>query len=402
MTSATTNTPQPSQPDNVVPPTPATINISPSQRLEQLPIAALLAFVPRLRTTYRVLNRGRGAIATSRTHYRLRLATGTILSISDNQLDLIRLIDGRRNVQAISDALAVLQGRPVHPAEIVYLLRHRLSPAGLAELSFPPALPEPQPTPPAWSMALEAIHYEEAEMAASVSAPPGALVPAGRRAISQIPANDRDVRWIAPGKRAERLRATRRNPALGQRPRRRSSISLVASLLIVLTAGIAFLFGQASFSHAGFTFPSLSAFFGGITPTVTSGPTVTPTPTPPPQPTHYIVRDGDSLAKIAARFHVTVGALMLVNNLSNQNAISTNQVLIIPAVYHSGENPALVARPTFYVVQQSDNLYTIAQLFGTTQDVLMRYNHIPANQAGLIHPGDTLVIPAPSAVPPQP
>ncbi len=146
MTSATTPTPQPLPPNDAQP---TSINISPSQRLEHLPIAALLAFVPRMRTTYRVVTRkSTKKIATSRNHYHIRLATGNVLHVSDNLLDLIRLIDGRRNIQAVSDALAQLQGRPVHPAEIVYLLRHRLSPAGLVELSFPPALPEPKTTQP--------------------------------------------------------------------------------------------------------------------------------------------------------------------------------------------------------------------------------------------------------------
>src|ERR1051326_1920507 len=128
---------------------PATIHVSPSQHLAQLPIAALLAFVPRLRTTYRVLNgNARAPVATGRTHYRLRLGAGQTLYVSDNLLDLVRLIDGRRSIQALSDALAEQQGRPVHPAEIVYLLRRQLVPGGLVELSLPLALPEPRAPKP--------------------------------------------------------------------------------------------------------------------------------------------------------------------------------------------------------------------------------------------------------------
>lgn len=105
MERATSNSlPLAQQPDGSLP---ATIHVSPSQHLAQLPIAALLAFVPRLHTTYRVLNRNtRASVATGRTYYRLRLGTGQTLYISDNLLDLVRLIDGRRSIQALSDALA--------------------------------------------------------------------------------------------------------------------------------------------------------------------------------------------------------------------------------------------------------------------------------------------------------
>jgi len=402
MTSATIDPSQPAQPDDGIPPPLATIHISPSQRMEQLPIAALLAFVPRLRTTYRILTSPNVPIATSRTYYQLRLATGNLLDVSDNLLDLIRLIDGRHNIQAISDALAVKQERPVHPAEIVHLLRTRLSPAGLVELSFPPALPQPQQTSPLWSLALAAIPTEEARAVSSSSAPPSALTPVEYRSLVSPPASRIDPQWAPPGKRSERLRAKRRTPLLGQQTRLfPASVRLAASVLIVLAAGSAFLLGHASFSHTSFTLPSLSALFGSITPTLTVGPTITPTPTPPPKPIHYAVQDADSLEKIATHFHETVAALMLVNNLSSPDAIYPGQLLIIPTFYHPGEAPTSVALPAFYVVQHGDNLYTIAQLFGTTQDVLARYNHIPTNQVALIHPGDTLVIPTPSAVPPQ-
>ena len=394
MTSATTQASQPPQPDDA---RPTSIHISPSQRLEHLPLAALLAFVPRMHTTYRVVTRrSHKKVATSRTHYRLRLATGGVLHVSDNLLDLIRLIDGRRNVQAVSDALAQLQGRPVHPAEIVYLLRHRLSPAGLVELSFPPALPEPKTTPP---LALAEISLagesEEQPTEDSESAITGALVPIVQREHALAPTDN--GQWIPPGRRAERLRTTRRQTPLAQQRRRASYISLIATLLIVVTAGTAFAFGQAGFSHASFTLPSLSALFGSITPTPGMKPTVIPTATPPPHPNYYVVQDGDTLPKIATRFRVTTGALIIVNKLSNANAITTGQILIIPTVYHPGADIAHLPYPFFYTVQQGDTIYSIATLFGISANDLIAYNHIVSSQAGLIHPGDWLVIPAPSA-----
>ena len=393
MESATTSPAQPAQPGSSLP---ATITISPSQRLEQLPVAALLAFVPCLRTTYRVMGKHpRLKVATSRTHYRLKLGTGAILHVSDNIVDLVGLIDGRRNIQALSDALAEQQGRPVHPAEIVYLVRHRLSPGGLVELSFPPALPAPKqgklPAIPARSltpsqsasMALETRTTRASDLS----------LPTQRRVISRPLDPAADVQWIPPGRRAERLRATRPLPTLRRR-RHSSYLSLVATLLIVLAAGAVFAFAHSGFSHASFTPPDLASFFGGLTPPALSSKPphqVTPTPTPPPLPIHYIVQDDDTLPQIAARFHVTVNALLLVNHLSTPNAIRSGQALLIPSVYRPHTNPAGYAHPIFYLIQPGDNLYNIAQLFNTTPTALSQYNHI-SNQA-LIKIGDALVIP---------
>lgn len=389
-----TTTIQPSQSGK---PLTGTINVSPSQRLEQLPVAALLAFVPRLRTTYRVVGKDMHLkVATSRTHYRLKLGTGAILHISDNIVDLVRLIDGRRNIQMLSDALAEQQGRPVHPAEIVYLLRRRLVPGGLVELSFPHALPAPkQARPlglpaPGSRLAQETSVALEVQAARAVDAP----LPTERRATSRPVAPSSDIQWIPPGRRAERLRATRPLRALRQRRRGASYLNLVATFLIVLAAGAAFAFARAGFSHASFTAPSLASLFGGITPPALSNKPphrVTPTATPAPVPIRYVVQDDDTLPKIAAHFKVTVNALLLVNHLSDPNAIYSGQILIIPSAYHPHTNPAGYAHPIFYIIQPGDSLYSIAQLFNTTPAALSQFNHI-SNQT-LIRFGDSLVIP---------
>lgn len=394
MESATTSTAQPAQPGTALP---ATITISPSQRLDQLPVAALLAFVPRLSTTYHVMGRNAHLkVATSRTHYRLKLGTGAILHVSDNIVDLVRLIDGRRNIQALSDALAEQQGRPVHPAEVVYLLRHRLAPGGLVELAFPPALPAPKPgkQPALPARSTMPIQTTSTALEARTTRPIEAALPTQRRTISRPLDPSADVQWIPPGRRAERLRATRPLSTLRRRRKHSSYLTLVATFLIVLAAGAVFALARAGFSHTSFTPPSLASFFGGLTPPASAtkpSRLITPTPTPPPLPTHYIVQDDDTLPQIAARFHVTVNALLLVNHLSDPNALYSGQVLIIPSVYRPGTNPAGYAHPIFYLIQPGDNLYNIAQLFNTTPTTLSQYNHI-SNQA-LIKIGDALVIP---------
>jgi LysM repeat protein len=377
-------------------PLPATIHVSPAQQLAQLPVAALLAFIPRLRTTYRVLNNhARTPVATGRTHYRLRLGAGQTLYISDNLLDVVRLIDGRRNVQALSDALAEQQGRPVHPAEIIYLLRHQLVPGGLVELALPLALPEPKPSKP------PAAHVQQAPVPHSASTAMERPTPQATQSVVSRPPRTTTrpldapalVQWIPPGRRAERLRATRHPPLLARSSRRASYMNLIATFLVILAAGAAFAFAHAGFSHASIPSVDLGTFFGGPTPTATivvhQG---TPTATAPLPPIHYIAQYDDTLAKIAARFNVTVTALLLVNNMKSPDELHYGQVLIIPTVYHPGANPSSLAYPIFYVVQEGDSISSIAQFFGSTADTLIQFNHI--TNPALIQPGDSLVIPS--------
>ena len=392
MERATSNSfPLAQQPDGSLP---ATIHVSPSQHLAQLPIAALLAFVPRLRTTYRVLNgNARAPVATGRTHYRLRLGAGQTLYISDNLLDLVRLIDGRRSIQALSDALAEQQCRPVHPAEIVYLLRRQLVPGGLVDLSLPLALPEPKSPKPLRLPALVPSNTDTAGEVPSSRALETFTFNA-QRAISR-PLDSADaVQWIPPGRRAERLRATRRPPPLARRLRRASYINLVATFLVILAAGAAFAFAHAGFSHASFTQPNLGTFFGETTPTATIAVQHpgTPTATPPPPPIHYIVGHNDTLDSIASRFQVTATALLLVNNMKSASQLHYAQILVIPTVYHQGADPTKLAYPIFYTVQAGDSISSIANFFDSTSDTLIAFNHI-ANPT-LIQPGDSLVIPS--------
>lgn len=64
--------------------------------------------------------------------------------------------------------------------------------------------------------------------------------------------------------------------------------------------------------------------------TATPPPAPTDTPAGPEGSQTYIVRSGDVLVNIAARFGVTVNAIVQANNLSNPNALQVGQTLIIP------------------------------------------------------------------------
>jgi LysM repeat protein len=60
-------------------------------------------------------------------------------------------------------------------------------------------------------------------------------------------------------------------------------------------------------------------------------PTLRPaTPSPRSTPHVYVAQKGDSLSSIAARFGVSVQALLSANGLSNPNLVNIGQVLVIP------------------------------------------------------------------------
>ena len=80
---------------------------------------------------------------------------------------------------------------------------------------------------------------------------------------------------------------------------------------------------------------------------------------------------GDSLWSIANRFNTTVDLLKTENGLTS-NIITIGQVLKIPSPV---ENPD-TGNFLVYVVQSGDTLYKIAQSYGTTVQALQQYNNL--------------------------
>jgi LysM repeat protein len=123
-------------------------------------------------------------------------------------------------------------------------------------------------------------------------------------------------------------------------------------------------------------------------------------PTPPPQqppptpgPTVHIVRQGETLQNIAARYGTTWQILAAVNNIVNANRIFAGQRLVI-AYSMPGPGPQPQPQPggNVYIVQPGDELRTIAARFGTTWQAIAAANNLP--NANFISPGQRLVIPA--------
>lgn len=101
-------------------------------------------------------------------------------------------------------------------------------------------------------------------------------------------------------------------------------------------------------------------------------------PPPPPGGGDYIVKRGDTLRIIAARFNTTVAAILQVNpGITNQNLIYVGQGINLPAAASN------------YTVQRGDTLRIIAARYGTTLSSLLTLNPKITN-ANIIYVGQVI------------
>lgn len=104
--------------------------------------------------------------------------------------------------------------------------------------------------------------------------------------------------------------------------------------------------------------------------------------TPPTTINSYIVQRGDTLYSIAKRFNTTVSELKGINNL-------TTDVLTIGTKLILKETPSEDLN-NIYVVKKGDTLYSIANNFNTTPNIIKNLNNLNTN---LITVGQKLLIP---------
>ncbi len=121
-----------------------------------------------------------------------------------------------------------------------------------------------------------------------------------------------------------------------------------------------------------------------------------PDPAPVADGGIYVVRAGDTLNSIAARFGVSPGALARANGIANPNLIYLGQRLVVPGsaapAPAAGQQtaPAPSASGGVYIVRPGDTLAKIAARYGTSVAALMRANGI--RNPNLIWVGQRLVI----------
>ncbi|EKD54129.1 MAG: hypothetical protein ACD_60C00121G0013 [uncultured bacterium] len=108
-----------------------------------------------------------------------------------------------------------------------------------------------------------------------------------------------------------------------------------------------------------------------------------------PGDTLYMVRKRDDLTKIAKRFHITPSILASVNRIRPDSALYIGQKLIIPT-HHKNPAPELIPGDTVYMVRKGDTIDKIARRFHTTAEAVRVVNLLAGND---LQEGDRLVIP---------
>ncbi|WP_051938151.1 lytic transglycosylase domain-containing protein [Ghiorsea bivora] len=107
------------------------------------------------------------------------------------------------------------------------------------------------------------------------------------------------------------------------------------------------------------------------------------------------IKSGDSLWKLAKRYHTSIKQLQQLNP-KLKGVLSIGKSMTVPAsgnifASSSKANPLLAkGRRIRYKVRSGDSLWTIAKKFGTSTRAITRINQMSANQ--LLRPGDRLWI----------
>jgi LysM repeat protein len=107
----------------------------------------------------------------------------------------------------------------------------------------------------------------------------------------------------------------------------------------------------------------------------------------------YVVRAGDTLFAIAARFGFTWRELADLNHLDDPDLLQPGQHLRVPATpgaAGSQGSPAPHVLTSTYTVRPGDSLFAIAQRFDTSWQHLAQVNHLA--DPDLIQPGQTLTV----------
>lgn len=112
-----------------------------------------------------------------------------------------------------------------------------------------------------------------------------------------------------------------------------------------------------------------------------------------PGDTLYMVREGDNLKKISDKFHLPVKAVLIANQLRKIGPVPTGSKLIVPthlAKVNNEHKYQLVSGDTVYVVRDGDTVERIARKFHLSAPEIRLANLLPNNR---VQEGDRLVIP---------
>src|SRR5579872_7046328 len=90
-----------------------------------------------------------------------------------------------------------------------------------------------------------------------------------------------------------------------------------------------------------------------------------------PGDTLYMVRQDDNLEKIAKHFHVDIQTLAMANQSNQGNSLHAGQSIIVPTHQeHKSQQYALTPGDTIYMVRPGDTIEKIAEKFHTTPEAV--------------------------------
>lgn len=108
--------------------------------------------------------------------------------------------------------------------------------------------------------------------------------------------------------------------------------------------------------------------------------------------TQHIVKSGETLSIIAAKYKTTVAALMQANNIGGKGIILIGQKLVIPiagTVVNNASVPKVAASKNQHIVAAGETLGKIAKQYNCTDKQLKEWNNLKTD---LIKVGQVLVV----------
>jgi N-acetylmuramoyl-L-alanine amidase len=107
----------------------------------------------------------------------------------------------------------------------------------------------------------------------------------------------------------------------------------------------------------------------------------------------HVVRSGETLSGLAVHYGTTMAALMTANGLANPNRIIIGERLRVPVSTPAQRGTAgtVASRTAVHVVRAGETLTGIARRNGTSVAALLTLNHLP--RSGLIRVGQRLQVP---------
>ena len=97
----------------------------------------------------------------------------------------------------------------------------------------------------------------------------------------------------------------------------------------------------------------------------------------------YQIQTNDSLASISDKFNTTMDEIRRLNGMGFNYMLSPGNYIVVPNM-----NESIYAT---YIVEQGDNIYSIAQKTGTDVQTLLVLNGL--DEKNFIYPGQEILIP---------